>query len=73
MLCKRNGKRCSCATTEVCSHLGGLLSTKEASYSRTRRLLRFFWLSNLPRAYITPWLHAARLPFLNFKLNLKLF
>ena len=25
-----------------------------------------FMLSNLPRASITPWLHAARLPFLNF-------
>ena len=37
-------------------HLGGLLSTQEAS----------FVLSNLPRASITPWLHAARLPFLNF-------
>ena len=23
-------------------------------------------LSNLPRASIAPWLHAARLPFLNF-------
>ena len=26
-----------------------------------------FVLSNLPRASITPWLHAARLPFLNFE------
>ena len=27
-----------------------------------------FVLSNLPRASITPWLHAARLPFLNLTL-----
>ena len=43
-------------------HLGGLLSTQEArvdSYAS-------FVLSNLPRASITPWLHAARLPFLNY-------
>ena len=26
-----------------------------------------FVLSNLPRASITPWLLAARLPFLNYK------
>ena len=46
-------------------HLGGLLSTQEArvalGYSYTS-----FVLSNLPRASITPWLHAARLPFLKF-------
>ena len=36
LCCKRNGKRCSCATTELWMHLGGLLSTQEA------RLLRFF-------------------------------
>ena len=52
-------------------HLGGLLSTQEARValgdSRVR-LLRFFSfvLSNLPRASITPWLHAARLPFLHW-------
>ena len=39
-------------------HLGGLLSTQDSYAS--------FVLSNLPRASITPWLHAARLPFLNF-------
>ena len=54
---KRNGKRCSCATMELWMHLGGLLSTQDSYAS--------FVLSNLPRASITPWLHAARLPFLN--------
>ena len=39
-------------------HLGGLLSTQDSYAS--------FVLSNLPRASITPWLHAARLPFLNW-------
>ena len=58
------------ATMELWMHLGGLLSTQEARValgdSRVR-LLRFFSfvLSNLPRASITPWLHAVRLPFLN--------
>ena len=55
---KRNGKRCSCATMELWMHLGGLLSTQEARVARGV-------LSNLPRASITRWLHAARLPFLN--------
>ena len=68
---KRNGKRCSCATMELWMHLRGLLSTQEARVAlgyRLVRLLRFFSfvLSNLPRASITPWLHAARLPFLNW-------
>ena len=39
-------------------HLGGLLSTQDSYAS--------FVLSNLPRASITPWLHAARLPFLKY-------
>ena len=43
-------------------HLGGLLSTQEA---RVADFYASFVLSNLPRTYITPWLHAARLPFLN--------
>ena len=29
---KRNGKRCSCATMELWMHLGGLLSTQEATF-----------------------------------------
>ena len=41
-------------------HLGGLLSTQEA-----RVALGYRVPSNLPRASISPWLHAARLPFLN--------
>ena len=40
-------------------HLGGLLS-------HTRRYYTSFVLSNLLRASITPWLHAACLPFLNY-------
>ena len=44
-------------------HLGGLLSTQEA---RVADSYASFVLSNLPRASITPWLHAARLPFLNY-------
>ena len=56
---KRNGKRCSCATMELWMHLGGLLSTQEARVSYAS-----FVLSNLPHASITPWLHAAHLPFL---------
>ena len=55
---KRNGKRCSYATMELWMYLGGLLSTQEDSYAS-------FVLSNLLRASITPWLLAARLPFLN--------
>ena len=66
---KRNGKRCSWATMELWMHLGGLLSTQEAKVALGYRLVRLlrasFVLSNLPRASITPWLHAARLPFLN--------
>ena len=38
-------------------HLGGLLSTQEA---RVADFYASFVLSNLPRASITPWLHAAR-------------
>ena len=30
MLYKRNGKHCSCATIELCVHLGGLLSTQDS-------------------------------------------
>ena len=45
-------------------HLGGLLSTQEARVARGDSYSSFV-LSNLPRASITPWLHAARLPFLN--------
>ena len=44
-------------------HLGGLLSTQEA---RVADSYASFVLSNLPRASITPWLHAARLPFLKY-------
>ena len=36
-------------------HLGSLLSTQEVGVARGV-------LSNLPRASITPWLHAARKP-----------
>ena len=58
---KSNGKCCSCATMELWMHLGGLLSTQEA---RVALGYTSFVLSILPRASITPWLHAARLPFL---------
>ena len=53
------------ATMELWMPLGGLLSTQE-----TRVALGDapFVLSNLPRASITPWFHAARLPFLNLQL-----
>ena len=44
-------------------HLGGLLSTQEARVALAS--YAFFVLTNLPRASITRWLHAARLPFLN--------
>ena len=53
------------ATMELWMHLGGLLSTQEARVARGDSYASFV-LSNLPRASITPWLHAARLPFLNF-------
>ena len=48
-------------------HLGGLLSTQEARVARGDSFTRYasFVLSNFPRASITPWLHAARLPFLS--------
>ena len=62
---KRNGKRCSCATMELWMHLGGLLSTQEARVALGNSYASFV-LSNLPHASITPWLHAARLPFLNW-------
>jgi len=44
------------AVIELYMPLGGLLSTQEARVAlgyRLVRLLRFFVLSNLPRAYIT--------------------
>ena len=44
-----------------CTFLGGLLSTQDSYAS--------FVLSNLPRASITPWLQAARLPFLKYVVN----
>ena len=44
--------------------LGGLLSTQEARVALGDSCASFV-LSNLPGASITPWLHAARLPFLN--------
>ena len=47
-------------------HLGGLLSTQEARVALGDSYASFV-LSNLPRASITPWLHAACYPFLNFK------
>ena len=59
---KRNGKRCSCATMELWMHLGGLLNTQEAIVALGYRLvglLRFFVLSILLRASITPWLHSC--------------
>ena len=42
-------------------HLGGLLSTQEARVALGNSYDSFV-LSNLPRASITRWLHAARLP-----------
>ena len=45
-------------TWEVC------LTLKKLAYPS-------FVLSNLPRASITPWFHAARLPFLKCKVNWK--
>ena len=64
LLCyKRNGKRCSWATIELWMHLGGLLSTQEARVALAS--YASFVLSNFPRASMTRWLHAARLPFLN--------
>ena len=63
---KRNGKRRSCATMELWMHLAGLLSTQEARVARGNSYASFV-LSNLPRASRTPCLHAARLPFLNYR------
>ena len=57
---KRNGKSCSCATIELWIHLGGLLSTQEARVALGNSYA-FFVLSNLPRASMIRWLHAARL------------
>ena len=53
---------------ELWMHLGGLQSTQEARVARGDSNASFV-LSNLPRASITPWLHAARLPFLNFNIS----
>ena len=47
-------------------HLGVLLSTQEARVALGDSYASFV-LSNLPRASITPWLHAARLPFLKYQ------
>ena len=67
---KRNSKRRhSCATIELWMHLGGLLSTQETRVAldfASRNPHASFVLSNLPRASITRWSHAARLPFLKF-------
>ena len=52
-------------------HLGGLLSNHEARIALGYALSNsydselFCACGNLPRAFITRWLHAARLPFLN--------
>ena len=43
-------------------HLGGLLSTQKVRVARGDSYPSFV-LSNLPRASVTPRLHAARLPF----------
>ena len=58
---KTNGKRCTGATIELWIHLGGLLSTQEGRVALGNSYDSFV-LSNLPRASITRWLHAARLP-----------
>ena len=63
---KRNGKRCSCATMELCMHFWGLLSTQEA---RVADSYASFVLSNLPRASITPCLHAARFLIRTLSIN----
>ena len=63
---ERNGKRCSCATMELWVRLGVFLSTQEARVALDDSYASFV-LSNLPRASITPWLHAARLPFLKYQ------
>ena len=48
-------------------HLGGFLSTQEARVALGYRLVQvspfFCACGNLPRASITRWLYAARLPF----------
>ena len=53
------------AAVQPWSYLGGLLSTQEVRVARGDSYASFV-LSNLPRASITPWLHAARLPFLKY-------
>ena len=58
---KRNGKRCTGATIELWIHLGGLLSNQEDRVALGNSYDSFV-LSNLSRASITRWLHAARLP-----------
>ena len=58
---KRNDKRCTGATIELWIHLGGLLSTQEGRVALGNSYDSFV-PSNLPRASITRWLHAARLP-----------
>ena len=58
---KTNGKRCTGATIELWIHLGGLLSTQEGRVALGNSYDSFV-LSNFPRASITRWLHAARLP-----------
>ena len=56
---------------ELWMHLGGFLSPQEARVVRGD--YASFVLNNLPRASITPWLHAARLPFLKCVLLRTLF
>ena len=58
---KRKGKRCTGATIELWIHLGGLLRNQEDRVALGNSYDSFV-LSNLPRASITRWLHAARLP-----------
>ena len=68
---KRNGKRCSFATLELCMHLGGFLGSQEAivtlGYASINSYASFV-PSNLLRASVTRWLHVARLPFLKLYL-----
>lgn len=60
---KRNGKRCSFATLELCMHLGGFLGSQEAvvtlGYASINSYASFV-PSNLLRASVTRWLHVAR-------------
>ena len=65
LCCKRNGKRCSCATIELWMHLGGLLSTQQARVAlgyASRNCYASFVLSNLPGASI---MMLERYHFLN--------